>query len=276
MRILVIGNKGYIGRVVEALLKAHGNDVVGFDVLDGKDIGNADALRSAVCGCDAVVHLATLMGSHPPGHILTTTVLGTWNVLQAAEIGGIDRVIYLSSVNALGVFLGLRAPDYFPIDDFHPCYVSNEYGMSKRLSEEMCRCFTARTGIPTICLRPPVVWTDRAVRNYRSRWAENPSGEWTPFWEYGCFLHVTDAAEAVLAALSCPDPGHAVLLLNALDIASASNTSRELATQLFPNVAWCGGSEYDADPYRALVDTSRAQDILRWSPRIRWRKERHG
>lgn len=269
--ILVTGNRGKIGRVVEATLKAHGHDVKGFDVLDGKDIRDIDTLRAETTGCAAVVHLATLMPDDSPEDVFAVNVLGAWNLLQASEAASVSRIVCFSSVNALGIFLGLRAPDYFPIDDLHPCYASNAYGMSKRLSEEMCRCFTGRTGIPTICLRPAAVWTDAEIQSYRSRWAEDPSAEWSPFWEYGCFIHVTDVAEAVLAALTCPDPGHAVLFLNALDIASASKTSRELAAHLYPNVTWRGGSEYDADPNRALIDMSRTQNILRWSPRIRWR-----
>ncbi len=270
MRVLVTGNKGRIGRVVEHGLKARGHVVVGFDVLDGKDIRDAEAIANATAGCDGVVHLAAEMADNS-SDLISVNVLGTWNVLQASEAAKVKRVVCLSSVNALGVFQGQRAPDYLPIDDEHPCYPSSAYGMSKRLVEEMCQCFTARTGIPTICLRPPAVWTDEAIERIRQRRQKNPAFEWTPFWEYGCFIHVSDLADSTITALECPDPSHAVLLVNAPDISSASKTSRELADQMHPQVPWRGGQAYIDDPFRALMDTCRAQQVLGWSPRIRWR-----
>ncbi len=114
--------------------------------------------------------------------------------------------------------------------------------------------------------------SDETIENTKSLWEKEPSNEWPPFWEYGCFIHVIDLAEAALAALISPGLGHAVLLVNAADVSSATKTGHELAMELHPNVTWRGGGEYDHDPYRALVDTSRAQNILGWSPRIRWRK----
>jgi nucleoside-diphosphate-sugar epimerase len=272
MRILVTGNRGRIGHVIEKTLRSHGHDVVDFDIVDGKDIRDGNALRIATSQCEAVVHLAALLDDNPPDEIMAVNVLGTWNVLQAAEAAGVSRIVYFSSVNALGVFSGQRAPDYLPLDDDHPCYPSSAYGMSKRITEEMCRCFSSRTGIATICLRPPAVMSDETIENIKSLWEKGPSNEWPPFWEYGCFIHVTDLAEATLAALISPGLGHVVLLVNAADVSSATKTSHELAMELHPNVPWRGGGEYDDDPYRALVDTSRAQNILGWSPRIRWRK----
>ncbi len=269
--ILVTGNKGMVGRVVEATLKAYGHDVVGFDVLDGKDIRDIDALRAEMAGCGAVVHLAALKLKHSPKDVFEVNVLGTWNVLAAGEAAGVRRIVYCSSVNALGVFLNLRAPDYLPIDDDHPCYPSNAYGVSKRMAEEMCRCFTARSNIPTICLRPPGVWTDERMRQMALKPVDDPDYERTPFWEYGCFIHASDLAEATVAALTCPGVSHEVLLVNAPDVWSGCKTSRELAKEMYPEVTWRGGSEYELEPFRPLMVTTPAQRILDWSPRIGWR-----
>jgi nucleoside-diphosphate-sugar epimerase len=269
--ILVTGNKGKIGRVVEPALRAHGHDVAGFDLLDGKDIRDIDALRAEMSGCGAVVHLAALKLNHSPKDVFEVNVLGTWNVLAAGEAARVRRIVYFSSVNALGVFLGMRAPDYLPIDDDHPCYPSNAYGVSKRMAEEMCRCFTARTNIPTICLRPPGVWTDENMRQMASKPVDDPDYERTPFWEYGCFIHASDLADATAAALICPDVSHEVLLVNAPDIWSGSKTSRELPKKRYPEVTWRGGGEYEKEPFRPLMVTTRAQKILDWSPRIGWR-----
>src|SRR5947209_5611158 len=137
VRILVTGHRGKIGRVVTSLLRDEGHDVAGFDRLDGNDILDRPALRLATERADAVVHLAaddlTADDAPAPGSrwnpedIIMTNSLGTANVLDAAAKANVRRVIFLSSVDALGIFLGEKAPDYLPIDDDHPTYPSSAY-----------------------------------------------------------------------------------------------------------------------------------------------------
>jgi nucleoside-diphosphate-sugar epimerase len=275
MKVLVTGNRGLAGTVLQAELERAGHEVVGFDSASGRDIRDASAVREAARGCRWVVHLAALLG-HPeddPDEILSVNLMGTWNVLSAAEQAGTERVVFFSSVNAQGIYQGDRAPDYLPIDDDHPCYPTSPYSISKRLAEEMCRFFTCRTSIPTVCLRPPAIYNDTIRAEIEAARRKEPSFEWSPFWEYGAFLDVRDTATAAICALTCPDPGHVTLLLCADDISSASKTSRELARQIHPDVPWRGGEEYERDPYRALLDSRRARQLLGWKPEVRWRKE---
>ena len=120
-RVLVTGSDGKIGSVVARTLLAAGFEVVPFDAALGDDVRDADALRAKGRGCDAVAHLAAIAGdSEAPEDVMHTNVLGTWNVLVAARETGMRRVVSFSSVNALGVFLGHRPPDYLPIDSHHP------------------------------------------------------------------------------------------------------------------------------------------------------------
>lgn len=272
MRVLVTGSSGLIGSHVVASLTDHGHDAVGFDVAKGQDILNPDALRSAAEGCEAILHLAACTDHHADdSHIMSVNLLGTWNVLSAAKSSGVGRVVFYSSVNALGVFMGDRPPDYLPVDDDHPCYPSTPYGISKYLAEQMCHRFTDATGIPTVCLRPPGVWAESHYEGISGWRKEKPENEWTPFWEYGAFLDARDAALAGIAALRCPDPGHTTLLLCAADISTSGYTSREIVNKLLPDVPWRGGAEFDQDPYRALIDTRKAQAVLAWAPRYTWR-----
>ena len=84
-------------------------------------------------------------------------------------------------------------------------------------------------------------------------------------WALGVHINVLDLAEAVAAAVRCTAPVHSRLLLCAADIASAQPTS-ELVAERVPHIPWRGGQEYEADPFRALVDISKAQQILNWRP----------
>ncbi|MCB0079913.1 MAG: NAD(P)-dependent oxidoreductase, partial [Caldilineaceae bacterium] len=187
----------------------------------------------------------------------------------AAEAEKMQRVIYFSSVNALGIFMGLKKPDYLPIDDDYPPQPVSAYGLSKRLVEDMCRYFTERTGITTICLRPPWVSSPEAFARIAEWRAKDPNVDWKARWEYGAFCDVRDVARAAVLALTCPNPGHVTILLCA-DQIGAEQPSREMANAVHPDVPWQGGDEYEADPYRALVSNQRAKALLGWQPQYGW------
>jgi UDP-glucose 4-epimerase len=272
MRILLTGDRGFIGATLAIRLRAEGAVVVGYDRVDGRDILDAEAVVRAADACNAVVHLAAELACPGQGaKLVVVNVVGTWNVLAAAEAAGVKRVVFMSSVNVLGVFKGEAAPDYLPLDDEHPARPVSAYGISKLLAEEMCRHFTARTGIGTICLRPPAVW-DQATRvSIRSARQANPAFEWIPYWEYGAFIDVDDLCDAALSALACPDPGQATALVCAPDI-SATVPARDLAKRLLPSVPWRGDAGYDIKPWRALINCDKAARLLGWTPRRGWRE----
>jgi nucleoside-diphosphate-sugar epimerase len=282
MRILVTGDRGRVGSALTAVLAARGDTVVGFDLADGHDTRDASALIARAEGCDAVVHLAAAFTAAPLGgstststddvDVLSSNVSGMHNVLLAAAGQGMRRVVFTSSVQALGIFIGLGRPDYLPLDDAHPARPVGAYGVSKLISEQLCASFTDATGVPTVCLRPPAVLAADTYEAIRAMRRESPEAEWSPYWEYGAFIDAHDLAEAIAAALVAPLTGHHRLLVCAADISSAELDGRTLARQLLPDVPWRGGPEYDAEPFRALIDTSAAQALLGWSPRRRWRE----
>ena len=166
---------------------------------------------------------------------MAVNVLGTWHVLLAAEAAGVTRVICFSSAQVFGIAEGERLPGYFPVDDAHPRRAMRPYGLSKRLAEDLCEGFTARTGITTVSLRPVAVWDEAHYSRVRDQWHAQPRSEWEPFWEYGAFVDVRDVAAAVRRALTVPLAGHHRALLCAADIA-ATAPSLELASRFAPGV----------------------------------------
>ncbi len=269
MRVIVTGNNGKIGRIVCRLLGNRGHDVVGFDLAAGEDVLDIAALAAKADRCQAIVHLAARTDDDAPD-LMATNLLGTWNVLGTARSLGIPRVVFMSSVNALGIFSGHRPPDYLPIDDAHPSYAYRPYALSKRLGEQMCEALTSTADIATICLRPPGVLDSADYERIRTRRQEQPEYEWSPIWEYGAFLDVRDCASAVERALTVDFRGHATMLLCADDI-SATRPTLSMVEELLPDVEWRGSPDYQAEPFRALVDTSSARLLLGWRPTRRWR-----
>ena len=286
VRVLVTGSHGLVGGALVRALQGQGDVAIGYDLVDGCDVLDGVALVRAAKSTDAIVHLAAVDEAAPgqelpdaflprsvgtPETVAAVTVVGTANALEAASAAGHTRIVVMSSVDALGIFLGQRPPDYLPIDDAHPTYSSSPFAIAKRTAERLCEAFSARTGIASLCLRPPGVWTEETFALVRARFAEDPLNDRRPFWEYGAFIALSDLSAAVCAALRCPLGGHMIVHVAADDAALARQTSREAARSIHPAVPFRGGANFETEPFRSLLDNTRGKVLLGWTPRVRFR-----
>lgn len=263
-----------MGAPVAAHLRSHGHDVAGYDRVDGDDLLDLASVRRAARGCDAVVHAGAIAfdDKGSPEEIMAVNVLGTWHVLLAAEAAGVSRVVYFSSAAVLGIFdRDGPPPDYFPVDDLHPRCAMSPYGLSKYLAEDLCADFTARSGIPTVALRPAWVWDPGMYQRIEARWRDDPGSERTPAWKYREFVDVRDVADAVRRALEVPLAGHHRVLLCAADIA-ATEPSLDVAARVAPSVPVRDSARFQREPMRALFDCSAAARLLGWQPHRTWSK----
>ncbi len=271
MRVLITGNKGYIGKHVENELIRAGFSVVGYDIIDGYDILCTESLTKQAIGCQVIVHLAAIEDESPI-RTMETNLLGTWSVLCAAKKAKVEKIVYLSSVDSLGIFQGEGVPEYLPIDDDYPCHPKTPYSISKKLSEEMCFHFNESTGTTIICIRPPGVWDESTYHQIESARQARPEYEWDPFWEYGAFIDVRDLSEAVVASIKNIDSGFHCYLVASNDITTSGKSSKQLVQKLHPNVKWNGSKEYDKNLYKSLVITENARTKLKWSPKYSWKR----
>ena len=228
-RVLLTGSSGGVGQAVRIRLEAAGWEVTPFDIADGADLRDPQAVREAMEGSAGVVHAGALAHdtAGSPADIVATNVLGTWHVLLAAEQNRLPRVVYLSSAQVFGCAEGEGDPAYLPMDDDHPVRAARPYGMSKRLAEDMCLAWTTRTGIPTIVLRPVLILNDHNLPLH--------SPETT---ELGAFVHVEDVAAATVLALTVDLEGHHRMSLcgpGEFDCTRAEATLGWKATRTWPS-----------------------------------------
>jgi nucleoside-diphosphate-sugar epimerase len=265
MRIAITGCNGGIGHEVTSMALAAGHSVVGIDrkgappaseefVYVCGDICEYDMVVEGIRGCDAVIHLAAIPGPFAdPDHVVhNTNVVGNYNVLRAAVENGIRRVCQASSVNAVGVTYN-REPrfDYFPIDENHPNYTEEPYGLSKWISEQQADAFARRYEYMSISsLRFHWVVPNRAAAAGSSEHPRRPRNLWA-------YTSSTAAAQACLVSLEATFRGHEVFYIVAPDTTETTPTL-ELVAEHFADVPVRG----TLDGNRGLFDCSKAATIL--------------
>ncbi|MBB5752923.1 NAD-dependent epimerase/dehydratase family protein [Prosthecomicrobium pneumaticum] len=277
MRIVVTGSSGLLGRHVAAALVAAGHDVVGMDRLPPRpearwlhvtaDATDFAAALQIVRRCDAVAHIAAI--PRPTGRaaeeVFRTNTAAAYNVVEAAVLNGVKRIVYASSMSVLGYPFFERpvVPHYLPFDSAHPPAPQDAYALSKWLGEEIVDAAVRRAGLEAVSLRMPWIQTAESfVRDVRPRRVHADLVA-RDLWGY---LDAEDAAEAFLAAVERPIEGHRRLFISAADTFMEEDTAA-LVAAAYPGV-----------PLRrppvgreTVFDLAEAAAALGWAPRRSWR-----
>ena len=173
-KVLVTGSEGFIGsHLVEALLD-EGFEVRAFvlynsfnswgwldtfpkeklsqiEVFTG-DVRDPNAVREAMKGTDAVLHLAALIAIpysyYAPDAYVDTNIKGTLNVLQAARSLELQKVLVTSTSEVYGT------AKYVPIDEKHPFQGQSPYSATKIGADRLAESFYRSFDLPVSIVRP--------------------------------------------------------------------------------------------------------------------------
>jgi dihydroflavonol-4-reductase len=221
-RVLVTGANGHMGANTVRQLQAdnhevigmvrHGADLAGIAGLDIElrrgDVLDADAVRAATQSVDVVAHLAAAynMRVRDPEEVIQPAVVGVRNVLSAAAANGVNRVIHVSSVAAVGLTADpAKARDETDWNDD----ATQPYYRAKAESERRAWQLAGELSVPMVVLCPAMVL---GPFDYRV----TPSTHFVRTWVDGTgmtgrgglnVVDVRDVAEAVTRAIDRGTPG---------------------------------------------------------------------
>ncbi|HXY13374.1 MAG TPA: NAD(P)-dependent oxidoreductase [Terriglobales bacterium] len=167
--ILVTGGEGFIGRHVRSALLAGGQDVISLDSRSMSqsagelshqcDLTDAQGLQqifaSAPRRISAIAHLASTLrtaSEKDPKKATQINILGSLNVLEAARIFGVERIVFASSVSIYG---SKGAQDDVSERDFTA--PEDMYGAAKKYIEVLGNAYSRKYGMRFVTLRIPIV-----------------------------------------------------------------------------------------------------------------------
>ena len=140
-RVLLTGAAGGVGTFLRESLPGYGYSLRLSDIAPvpgapealAVDLQDRDAVREAVRGVDAVVHLGGLSLENTFDRILAANIEGAYNLYEAVRAEGVSRVVFASSNHAIGFTPRPEHPEHrkqdLPIET--PFRPDTFYGLSK-------------------------------------------------------------------------------------------------------------------------------------------------
>jgi UDP-glucose 4-epimerase len=289
-RVLITGGAGLIGsHIADLLVREYNPEIIILDnfvrgrrdnlrwalahgrveIVEG-DIRDSATVHDVMSGIDVVFHQAAIritQCAEDPRMAMEVMADGTFNVLEAAALNRVKKIVAASSASIYGL-----AEEFPTTEDHHPYNNRTLYGAAKVFNEGLLRSFHEMYGIPYIALRYFNVYGPRmdihgAYTEVLIRWMDRMVhrqpclilGDGSQTMD---FVYVEDIARANVMAANSPVSDEV------FNIASGSETSlAELAAAL-GRVMGCRvapeyGPQRKVNPVpRRLADTSKAAELL--------------
>lgn len=199
-KIVLTGAAGRLGSHLREPLSKMADQLVSTDLADEigtlfageryvkADLASLDQMVDLLKDTDMVVHFGAIGDEAPFDAILQSNIVGAYNVWEAAYKNGVRRVVYASSIHAVGMhpkneFIGTDAPH-------RP---DTYYGLAKCFAEDLARLYWDKRGVESVCMR---ILSAANVGNPRA---------------VGSWLSYDDLIQLVTRAIDTPVTGFAVV-----------------------------------------------------------------
>jgi dihydroflavonol-4-reductase len=177
MKVLVTGATGFVGAAVARVVAATGaelrvlvrrdSDLRNLDGLKAEqvdgDLRDRDGLRRALSGCAQLYHVAAhyALWARDPSLFYEVNVAGTRTLLETAGELGVQRIVYTSTIGAIGLPPGGGlGTEETPVSLAH---MAGDYKRSKFLAEQEVRRL-AQAGLPVVIVNPSAPVGERDIK----------------------------------------------------------------------------------------------------------------
>ncbi|MGE3609151.1 MAG: NAD-dependent 4,6-dehydratase LegB [Bacteriovoracaceae bacterium] len=295
-KVLVTGADGFIGSHLVEMLVRKGYDVKAFclynsfgqwgwldscaEDVKGKfevfmgDVRDPNGVRTAVQGCDYVLHLAALIGIpysyHSPDTYVDTNIKGTLNILQAARDLNVKKIVHTSTSEVYGT------ARFVPITEEHPLQGQSPYSASKIGADQMALSFYQSFETPVAILRPFNTFGPRqsaraiiptVISQIAAGKKEISLGALHPTRD---FSYVTDTANGFIAAMNCDATIGTVTNLGSNFEISISDTVKTIAEIMKADVRVVLDNSRlrpeKSEVERLFASNEKAKKIMNWTP----------
>ena len=159
-KLVLTGAAGRLGSYLREPLSELCDNLVSTDLVENigstysgetyikADLANFDEVNALMDGAEMIVHFGALSDEDTFDKILSSNIIGAYNVWEAAARNHVNRVIYASSIHAVGMYpkneyIGINVP-HRP-DTF--------YGLAKCFAEDLASLYWDKKQVEAVCLR---------------------------------------------------------------------------------------------------------------------------
>lgn len=159
-KIVLTGAAGRLGSWLREPLTAMADELVSTDIVPdiGKlypkesyvkaDLANLAEVSDVLKGADMVVHFGAIGDEAPFDDILQANIVGAYNIWEAARQHGLRRVVYASSIHAVGMHSRMEC-----IGTDVPHKPDTFYGLAKCFAEDLASLYWDKFQMESVCLR---------------------------------------------------------------------------------------------------------------------------
>lgn len=198
-KIVLTGAAGRLGSYLREPLSKMANTLVSTDIIDIEklyegetfikaDLANLAEMENVIEGADMVVHFGAIGDEAPFEDLLGPNFIGAYNVWEASYRHGVKRVVYASSIHAVGMY---------PKNEFIGTDVAHRpdtfYGLAKCFAEDLGRMYWEKRGLESVHMR---ILSCAQVNNARA---------------LGSWLSYDDLIQMVTRAIETPVTGFAIV-----------------------------------------------------------------
>lgn len=159
-KIVLTGACGNLGNALRDPLSKMADELLSTDIAEAPatllpnesfrraDLAEMDQVAPLLEGAEMVVHFGAYVDEGPFEKLLGPNYIGAYNIWESAHRHGLRRVIYASSIHAVG----LEATNA-GVDTDTPHRPDTFYGLAKCFAEDLGRMYWEKRGLEAVCLR---------------------------------------------------------------------------------------------------------------------------